>query len=600
MNAAAPEQPAFRARNLLGVLTFLLRYRGQTALAVSLLVVNIGLEMTLPQICGSAINGLHAALDHGKVFFPWHYAAAYLGLALARAAIGFSVGRVRNRLIQSTLMDLRAAYFDAVQRLSFAYHDKTNTGELISRGTADISRLQDFLFSVLFLGIDIFFALVSTVILITWTSPPVGLAILFTLVPTVGLIAYFARQLYPQWRKAHDLHGEMTTVIQENIAGVRVVKAFAREPDEIAKFRDRRDAFVSTVLATIHAWANRVPFAQFVFGLSMPLALWIGGSEVIAGTLPVGNLAKIVFYIMGIGNRMVAIGQFVNVLQNASASSERVMEVIEEPLKIPSGTRRLSAQGGATLVFDQVAFAYPDGGKPVLREVSFEAKTGQTIALVGETGAGKSTLVHLIPRFYDPTAGVIRLDGFDLRELDLLELRRSVGMIFQETVLFSATVTDNIAYGRPDATPEQVVASARAAHAHDFIMELENGYETVVGERGVSLSGGQKQRLAIARAFLLNPRILILDDATSSLDAKTERLIQEDMRRVCLGRTAFVIAHRLTTVQHADQVIVLKEGRIVERGTCAELTRSGAVFQELFRYQLADRHLADDLTGAKS
>jgi ATP-binding cassette subfamily B protein len=220
--------------------------------------------------------------------------------------------------------------------------------------------------------------------------------------------------------------------------------------------------------------------------------------------------------------------------------------------------------------------------------------------VVGATGAGKSTLVHLIPRFYDPTAGVIRLDGFDVRELDLLELRRSVGMIFQETVLFSASVTDNIAYGRPNATQAQVVAAARAAHAHEFIMELENGYDTIIGERGVSLSGGQKQRLAIARAFLLDPRILILDDATSSLDAKTERLIQEDMRRVCLGRTAFVIAHRLTTVQHADHVIVLKDGRIVERGTCAELTRNSVVFQELFQEQLTHRPATGNLTGATS
>ena len=590
MNAPASTTPAFRARNLLGVLAFLMRYRGGVALAIGLLLFNIGLEMTLPQVSGAAINNLQRAIAHKQTFNPWWYAGAFVGLALVRAIVGFGLGRVRNRLVQSTLKDIRAAYFDAVQRLSFAYHDKTNTGELISRGTADISRLQEFLFACLFLSIDISFALAITMVMITITDWRVGLAAIATLVPTVGLIVYFARQLYPQWRKVHDLHGEMTTVIQENIAGVRVVKAFAREGDEVSKFRRQRDLFVSHTLATVTSWANRVPFAQFIFGLSTPLTLWIGGSEVIAGAMPVGNLAKIVFYIMGLGNRMGAIGQFVNVLQNASASSERVMEVIEDPLKIPSGTRRLSTQGGAVVVFDKVSFAYPAGARDVLHEVSFEAKTGQTMAVVGATGAGKSTLVHLIPRFYDPTAGMIRIDGFDSRELDLVELRRSVGMIFQETVLFSASVTENIAYGRPDATPQQVVAAARAAHAHEFITELDRGYDTVIGERGVSLSGGQKQRLAIARAFLLDPRILILDDATSSLDSKTERLIQEDMRRVCLGRTAFVIAHRLTTVQHADRVIVLKDGCIVEQGTFAELTKSSVVFNELFREQLADRH----------
>jgi ABC-type multidrug transport system fused ATPase/permease subunit len=600
MNTPDSKKPAFRARNLIGILSFLKRYSGGAALAVSMLLVSIALELALPQVSGDAINGLTKAVGDKTSFDPWHFARIFLGLALVRALVGLALGRVRNRLVQGTLKDIRAAYFDAVQRLSFAYHDKTNTGELISRGTADIARLQEFLFACLFLGIDIFVALIMTLVLITCISPLVGLATVLTLVPTVGLIAYFARLLHPQWRKVHDLHGEMTTVIQENIAGVRVVKAFAREPDEILKFRGRRDQFVSTLLDTVNAWAGRVPMAQFIFGLSMPLVLWIGGSEVIAGTMPVGNLAKIVLYLMGIGNRMVAIGQFVNVLQNASASAERVMEVLEEPLKTQGGTQRLSTQGGAEIVFDKVSFSYPEGAQKVLQEISFVGKPGQTVALVGATGSGKSTLVHLIPRFYDPTSGTVRIDGLDARELDVYDLRRSVGMIFQETVLFSATVSENIAYGRPEATPAQIEAAARAAHAHDFIKELENGYATVIGERGVSLSGGQKQRLAIARAFLLDPRILILDDATSSLDSKTERLIQEDMQRVCVGRTAFVIAHRLTTVQHADQVVVLKNGRIVEQGTCAELMQRGVWFKDLFREQLEDRHATPLSTGEKS
>ncbi|MEI8340449.1 MAG: ATP-binding cassette domain-containing protein, partial [Verrucomicrobiota bacterium] len=250
-----------------------------------------------------------------------------------------------------------------------------------------------------------------------------------------------------------------------------------------------------------------------------------------------------------------------------------------------SGTQHLKKEGGAEVAMNGVCFAYPEGGTPALNDVSFVAKPGETVALVGATGSGKSTLAHMIPRFYEVTAGAVLIDGVDVRELDLRELRRSVGMIFQETILFSASVAENVAYGRPQATREQVIAAARAAHAHEFIMELENGYETMIGERGVSLSGGQKQRLAIARAFLLDPRILILDDATSSLDSKTERLIQEDMRRVCLGRTAFVIAHRMTTVQNADLVLVLSGGRVVERGTPAELIAHGRFFAELFRGQ---------------
>ena len=598
MKGSSPETPAFRPQNLLGILSFLKRYSGLVALAIGLLLVNIGLEMTLPRIAGNAITGLKNSATAGSAYDPWNLAEEYLGVALLRSIVGFILGRLRNRVVQSTLKDIRAAYFDAVQRLSFAYHDKTNTGELISRGTADISRLQEFLFACLFLGIDITVAMTVTVILIAWISPVAGLATFLTLAPTVGLIIYYAQRLHPQWRKVHDLHAEMTTVIQENIAGVRVVKAFAREPDEVSKFRGRRDEFVTKVLETVNYWAGRVPLAQLIYGLSMPLILWLGGREVIAGTLPVGNLAMIVIYLTGIGNRMGAVGQFVSIVQNASASSERVMEVLEEPLKIQGGSRSMPMDGGARVTFESVAFSYPGGGEAALQDISFEAKSGQTVAIVGATGAGKSTLVHLIPRFYDPTAGVVRIDGVDVREFVLNDLRHAVGMIFQETVLFTATVSENIAYGRPEATQEQIVAAAKAAHAHDFITRLDHGYDTVVGERGVSLSGGQKQRLAIARAFLLDPRILILDDATSSLDSKTERLIQEDMRRVCIGRTAFVIAHRLTTVRHAEHVIVLRDGRIVEQGSPAELMSRGIWFKDLFREQWDDRTTAQLLGGA--
>ncbi len=541
--------------------------------------------MALPRVSGAAINDMEHAIRAGLPLNPWSFAALFCGLALIRAVVGLGLGRLRNRTIQSTLQDIRAAYFDAVQRLSFAYHDKTNTGELITRGTADIMKLQDFLFACLFLGVDIAVATVSSVIMIFVISPLAGLAVFLTLVPTAALITYYARRLHPRWRLVQDLHAEMTTVIQENIAGVRVVKAFARENDEIAKFRARRDRFVNKVLETINYWSGRVPMAQLIFGLSTPLVLWIGGEQIIARKLQVGDLAAIIFYLSNIGNRMGAIGQFVGTMQNASASSERVMEVLEEPLKMHGGTRRPAAKGGGQVTFENVSFQYPSGGAPALRGVSFAVLAGQTVAIIGATGAGKSTLVHLIPRFYDPVEGTVRIDGVDVRELDLRELRRSIGMIFQETVLFSATVAENIAYGRSDATMAEIVAAARAAHAHEFILGLARGYQTVIGERGVSLSGGQKQRLAIARAFLLDPSILILDDATSSLDSKTERLIQEDMRRVCFGRTAFVIAHRLTTVQHADVILVLRDGRLVQQGTTAELMKSDGWFRELFRDQ---------------
>jgi ABC-type multidrug transport system fused ATPase/permease subunit len=686
MTQPEPTPPRVKPRNLLGVLAFLRRYPSQVALSILLLLVNIAIEMALPQILGSAITNLRWRDQWGARFDLKSYVLLFVALVVIRCGIGILLGPIRNRLVQRTLGDIRAAIYDAIQRLAFRYHDRSNTGELISRSTTDVWRLQDFLFACLFLSFDIAVALAATVTLIFATSAQLGVVTVLTLVPTIALIAFFSGKLQPQWRKVHDLHGAMTTVIQENIAGVRVVKAFARESAEVEKFRDRKEAFLGTLLDTVNYWAARVPFAQFIFGLGLPLALWIGGRQVIRGDLAIGDLAKVVFYLMAIGHRVGMVGQFTNIIQNASASAERILEIIHEPQNIKGGrldlpglalstnptrtppqagtahtltARRSSAwtavydgvaflrrfcaasfsflsqrrrsgerteeRGGLTehpsspqpsppsdggegarslavassrqkpgavppqsfgrVEFDHVSFDYYDG-KASLTEVSFEAKPGQTIAIVGPTGSGKSTLMNLVPRFYDVSAGCVRVDGVDVRDLKLEQLRRSVSVIFQETFLFSATVAENIAYGRPHAPRQEIEESARAAQAHEFIQELEDGYDTVVGERGVTLSGGQKQRIAIARAFLMNPRILIMDDATASVDSRTERLIQEAMRRLSVGRTTFVIAHRFSTVQHADQILVLKEGRLVERGTHSELIARDGFYVEIFERQI--------------
>jgi ABC-type multidrug transport system fused ATPase/permease subunit len=338
--------------------------------------------------------------------------------------------------------------------------------------------------------------------------------------------------------------------------------------------------------------------------------------------MPIGDLAKVVFYLMAIGHRVGMVGQFTNILQNASASAERVLEIIREPQTLVSGSRPLPP-GRGEVRFEHVSFNYPpdkdkQNGKPavesldrrsrarqgvdvvavenpppagsgnqaslrpVLQDIHFTAPPGQTIAIVGPTGSGKTTLVNLIPRFYDPTSGAVLVDGTDVRELDLTELRRSVGVIFQETFLFSASAAENIAYGKPGASRTEIEQCARAAQAHEFIAELEEGYDTIIGERGVSLSGGQRQRIAIARAFLLDPRILILDDATASVDSQTERLIQEAMRRLCQGRTTFVIAQRLSTVQHADWILLLKDGRLVDQGNHQVLQQRSEFYRTLF------------------
>ncbi len=569
---------------MFGVLAFMGRYPGRIAACLVLLLVNIAIEMSLPQIIGSAVTNLRWHMEWGAEFPRNSYVLLFLSLVLIRAGIGHVLGPTRNRLVQTTLGDVRSAIYDTMQRLSFSYYDRTSSGELISRSTTDVWRLQDFFFACLLMAVDIAVSLVVTIILIGTVSWSLALITLGTVVPTAGLLAYYSKVLHPQWRKVHDLHSEMTTVVQENIAGVRVVKAFAKEGAEVGKFTRKRDIYVETMMRTVSFWAARVPLAQFIFGLALPLVLWQGGREVIRSEILLGDLVKVIFYILAIGNRMGSIGQFTNIIQTASASAERILEIVQEPERIPSGHRKLPGRGGS-VEFRNVSFEYGKG-KAALHQVSFKAEAGKTYALVGPTGSGKSTLVHLIPRYYDPSSGTVLIDGIDARELNLRALRASVGIIFQDTFLFSATVAENISYGRPDASRSEIERCARAAQAHDFIVELEEGYNTVVGERGVTLSGGQKQRIAIARAFLMDPRFLILDDATASVDSKTEHAIQTAIAALSEGRTTFIIAHRFSTVQHADQILVLKEGRLVEQGTHSELITRAGYYSEIYERQL--------------
>lgn len=577
--SATLSAPRKGARSLLAILAFLRVYPVAVALSVGLLLANIAIEMLLPKILGDAITLLGWHMEWGAAFDPSLFVWLFGSLVLVRTGNGLLLGPIRNRLVQRTLGDIRSAIYDSVQRLGFAYHDRSNTGELVSRSTTDVSRLQDFLYATLFLSVDIVVALVVILALIFSSSVVLGWVALGTMVPTVALMAVFAARLQPKWREVHDLHSAMTTVVQENVAGVRVVRAFAGESREIGKFQSHRDRFLKTMMETVNAWAVRVPMAQFVFGLSVPLALALGGREVIAGKLALGELAAVVLYLMAIGHRMGAIGQFTSILQNASASAERIMEILNEPRTVIGGPRVLGP-GKGHVSFEHVTFSYPEG-KPVVDDISFEIPPGVTAALVGPTGCGKSTLAQLIPRFRDPVAGMVKIDGIDVRELQLDSLRREIGVVFQETFLFSARVGQNIAYGCPNATREEIEAAARAARAHEFIMELEHGYDTMIGERGINLSGGQKQRIALARTFLRNPRVLILDDAMASVDPATEHAIQDSLRELRRGRTCLMITHRLAAIQDAELVLVLDHGKLVAQGTHESLLKQSRFYQDL-------------------
>ena len=586
------------------IVGFLGKRPGWTALSIGLLLLNIGIELSLPQFLGATITALGAA---SAVESLGKTVGLFLGLVVLRAGVGLVLGPIRNRTAQTALGDIRAAVYDSLQRRSFAWHDNARTGELISRAGTDVGRLQDLLFVCLLFGVDVAAGLIGTLWLIVLTSPRLGLMTLLALVPTVATMAWFAAQLQPRWRRVHERHGAMSTVIQENIAGVRVVKAFARESAEITKFRSRRADFLKELAEAVNYWAARVPFAQFLFGLAVPLTLWIGGNEVLQGAISLGDLAKVLVYQMALGGRIGVIGQITNILQNSSSAAQRVSELLDPPTQ-PSPQRppgRIAPIQGA-IRFEEVAFQYVsepslrvlDESKPqppenrpttathartqALEGLSFTIPAGSTVAVVGPTGSGKSTLLALIARFYEPTHGRILLDGTDLRDWDRDTLRQSIGMVFQETFLFSASLAENIALGRPQASRDDIEAAARAARADGFIRELPQGYDTVIGERGISLSGGQRQRIAIARALLIQPRIVLLDDATSAVDPSTEEEIREAMRELCRGRTTFLVAHRAATIRTADQILVLQEGRRVAQGRHESLLADCSLYRELF------------------
>ncbi len=590
---------------------------GWVALSIGLLVFNIGIELSLPQFLGNAITHLNTIthLDQNSSPADYHYLVIsvliFLGLVLTRMIVGLLLGPLRNVTAQRTLGDIRAAVYDALQRQSFSWHDNARTGELISRASTDIFRLQEFIFVCLLFSVDVSAGLLGTTLFIFSIDPTLGQLTLLAMVPTVLALGYFAVRLQPRWRRVHDRHSAMSTVIQENIAGVRVVKAFAREMAEVAKFRSQKDAYLAELTTTVNYWAARVPFAQFIFGLGVPMVLWVGGGKVIRHEMGLGQLSKVIFYLLALGNRIGVIGQITSIIQNAGSSAQRVAEILLAPVSLQPGPRELPpSTAPASVRFEQVTFGYQqkpslmvEGDKPdesirasrpeatgrlALENVSFCVAPGETVALVGPTGGGKSTLLSLIPRFYDPQAGRIAVDGIDIRELDYRSLRQSIGLVFQETFLFSATVGENIGFGRPEATRLEIEEVARVARAHGFISELPKGYDTVIGERGISLSGGQRQRIAIARALLQQPRLLLLDDSTSAIDPGTEREIREAMAELRRGRTTVLVAQRLSTVRIADRILVLQEGRLVEQGSHAELMARKGGYATLFHSQLVE------------
>jgi ATP-binding cassette subfamily B protein len=515
-----------------------------------------------------------------------------LGVAVLRGFFTYWMQFTGEWLSQHVAFDLRNRIYEKLQRQSYAYHDKQQTGQLMSRATQDVEATRMFiqLGALRLLDITLRITVAAALML---TSNVLLTLVAWSLMPIVAWQSIRVQLLSRKmWVGVQEQLGRVTSVLQENLTGVRVVKAFSREPYENEKFEKEADSLFDWNIKQNKIQAQNNPFYQAMSMLSQVFVLGIGAYMITEGNLSAGELTAFLAYLTLMIMPMRMLGFIVQMFARAGASGERIFEILdaESAVKEKPDARPLENVHG-DVTFEKVAFAY-DAVSPVLREVTFEAPSGKVIALLGPTGSGKTTIVNLLPRFYDVTAGAIKVDGIDLRDTTLASLRANIGIIQQDVFMFSATIRDNISYGAVSATYEQIIEAAKIARIHDFIMSLPDGYDTWVGERGVTLSGGQKQRISIARTLLLDPRILILDDSTSSVDTQTEYLIQQALSAVMKGRTTLVIAQRLRTVKNADEILVMKDGTIAERGTHEELIALDGLYREIYDLELRDQEEA--------
>lgn len=565
---------------------YLKPYWQQVIIAYVAMVVVTLLKLFVPQIIKNAIDN---GLATGKATALFMAGGIILGLAVILGLGAFSMMYNGLWLTHRVAYDLRKHFYDAVQSLPFAFHDRAQTGDLMSRATGDITEterfvgigLRDLLATILLLAGVVIAMLLEDSTLAALALIPIPLLVFAAI--------RFGSVMRPMFKSIQEQMGVLATTMQESMTGIGVVKAFAREPYELRKFDRENDIWFERRYRVIKSWGNNWPFFTFTLAISIFLLLQFGGPKAIAGEITIGSLFAMISYVLMLNGPVQRIGFLINLASTAAASATRVFEILDTPNTItdPPGAIDLTNMRGQ-VTFEHVNFAY-QGKLNVLQDITFTAKAGQTIALMGPTGSGKSTITNLIPRFYDPTEGQVLIDGIDIRQLKLKNLRREIGIVLQDPFLFGSTIAENIAYGRPDAIQETITAAATAARAHDFIMEFPNGYDTLVGERGVTLSGGQKQRIAIARALLCDPTILILDDSTSSVDTETEHLIQQALAVLMEGRTTFIIAQRLLTLKNADMILVLDKGRIVERGKHEALLANKGLYRQIYDLQLKDQ-----------
>jgi len=536
------------------------------------------------------LNQLKVTLNANLTNAPHALTTALIAIvifAILRGVFSFLQAFWGEKNSQSVAYDLRNDLYAKIQQLSFSYHDKNQTGQLMIRATDDVEKVRLFLGQALLQLVGAIILLTGTVIILftsnvslAWTAMPI-LPIALVLFMTFGMISQ------PLFKQVQIKLSALNTVLQENLAGIKVIKAFTREKQQQTKFRAAADSTMNQAIVVARLFTFLFPLIFLVANLGQAAILYVGGKQIIAGTLSIGAWQEFSLYLLYLFFPIAQFGFIITQLGQASASADRIFEILDAKNDIvdkPDAVKLPAVKG--EVKFNNVTFRYFGGGDPVLKNVTFEAKPGETVALLGATGSGKTSIINLLPRFYDPREGSITIDGHDLRDVTLDSLRSQIGIVLQETTLFSGTIRENIAFGKPEAKLEEIQAAAKAAAAHDFIMSFPEGYDTHVGERGTTLSGGQKQRVAIARALLLDPRILILDDSTSSVDVATESHIQEALETLMKGRTSFVIAQRISTVMNADKILVLEKGEVVAQGKHAELMEEEPIYAEIYNSQL--------------
>jgi len=598
---------------------YIVHYRKMAFWAYAALFVSVGAQLMVPQmvqnILDAVTNGMIAqqllkipsqyqqlALDkigwtpdqfdrfsnNAEQAIFWA-AGLILVFAVARAGFSFAQTFLSQAMSQNVAFDMRNELYAKIQRLSFSYHDRNQTGQLMVRATDDVEKVRMFVGQGMVMAFQALVMLTGTLIILSLTNLKLTLIVLPILPLAMFLFLIFGKIAQPLFTEVQRRLSRLNTILQENLAGIKVIKAFARDPEQTQRFEASADDYMNQQIKVAVIFSFLFPVVFLVANLGQAAVLYFGGQQLIGGTLSFGEWQKFSLYLVYIFFPLGQLGFIISQMSQASASAKRVFDIIDarnDVVDKPDALELPPIEG--RVLFDDVSFRYFSDSDWVLRHVNFEAAPGQTVALLGATGSGKTTIINLIPRFYDVSEGAVRVDNFDVRDVKIASLRRQIGIVLQETTLFSGTIRDNIAFGKPDATDEEIIAAAEAAAAHDFIMSFAEGYNTPVGERGATLSGGQKQRIAIARALLMDPRILILDDATASVDVATELKIQQALAVLMQGRTSFVIAQRISTVLNADLILVLEKGRIVAQGRHRELMGTSPQYAEIYSSQLMD------------